>query len=70
MKLNVAFNEQGKILAAAEEGADQPAEMPGVTVAELDVPREFEGREALEFMHLLRVDVRGRKLTRGASSND
>jgi hypothetical protein len=70
MKLYVAYNEQGRILAAAEEGADQPAEMPGANVAELDVPDEFESAELMDFMHLLRVDVKGRRLMRGTSSSD
>jgi hypothetical protein len=69
MKVYVAYNEGGRILAAAEQGADQPAEMPGVTVAELDVPAEFENAEPMEFMHLLQVDVEGRRLTRGTSGS-
>ena len=68
MKLHVAYNQHGRILAAAEQGADQPAAMPGVTIAELDVPAEFEKGKPIEFLHLLRVDVTKRKLIKQTSS--
>jgi len=65
MRFHVAYNQNGRILAAAEEGADQPAAMAGTTVETLEVPAEFEDAEPLEFFHRLRVDVRERKLIRG-----
>jgi hypothetical protein len=65
MRFHVAYDQHGRILAAAEQDADQPAEMPGVTIAELDVPEEFENTDPIEFLHLLRVDVRERRLVRG-----
>jgi hypothetical protein len=64
MRLHVAYDRHGRILAAAQEDADQPAEMSGVTVTELDVPAEFEGAEPHEFLHLLDVDVDQRRLVR------
>lgn len=66
MKFHVAYNQQGRILAAAAEGADQPAAMPGVTIATLDVPEEFAKAEPIEFVHRLRVDPKQRKLIKGA----
>ncbi len=35
---------------------------PGGSVAELDVPSEFDGKKFEEFVHLLHVDVDARKL--------
>lgn len=62
MKLHVAYNHNGRILAAAEEGSDQPAHGEGVTIAEMEVPAELAKRKPAEFMHLLRVDVAKKKL--------
>jgi hypothetical protein len=64
MKLHVAYDQRGRILAAAEQEADQPAEMPGLTVAEIDVPPEFEKTELSELLPLVRVDVAQRRLRR------
>jgi hypothetical protein len=64
MKLHVAHNSEGRILAAAVEEGDQPATMPGVTVTELEVPAEFGNADPTEFLHLLHVDVKERKLIR------
>jgi hypothetical protein len=41
--------------------------MPGVTVAELEVPAEFDQQDSAEFLHRLRVDVEQRKLVVGPS---
>jgi hypothetical protein len=64
MILHVAFDRHGTILAASAEGADQPAEAPGVTVAGIGTPAEFEDADPTDFIHLLRVDVEGRRLVR------
>lgn len=50
MKLHIAYDQRGRILAAADQGAGQPAEMPGLTVAEVDVPPEFEKIELSELL--------------------
>ena len=62
MKLHVAYDQHGRILAIATQDGDRPAEMPGVTVAELNVPAEFEKLEPHKFFHLLRVDVHKKEL--------
>jgi hypothetical protein len=67
MKVNVAYDHHGRIMAAGEVGpgaGDKPVARPGVSVAELDVPAEFEGKKLGEFMHLVHVDTAGRKLVR------
>ncbi len=64
-KLVVAYDEQGRIVAAAgpgPRGADRPADRPGITVGELDVPDEFAEADIETFVHRLRVDVAGRRL--------
>ncbi len=66
MKLYVAHDESGRIHAAAEVGpkgaGDRPVPRPGMSVVELEVPKEFSGSKLSEFMHRLHVDVRTRKL--------
>ena len=64
MKLHVAYDQDGKILAAvkAEPGGDRFVAQPGVTLAELDVPTEFEQAEFTSFVHLLHVDVGQQRL--------
>jgi len=66
MKLYVAHNEQGVIVAAAEVGrkgtGDQPVAKPGISVAEFDVPNEFADKKLSEYLHSLQVDVGARKL--------
>ena len=64
-KLVVAYDEHGRIVAAAgtgPRGADRPAERPGITVGELDVPDEFADADMETFVHRLQVDVRERVL--------
>jgi hypothetical protein len=61
----VAYDERGRIVAAAEvgpRGADRPVERPGITVEELDVPDEFADAKIETFLHRLHVDVRERRL--------
>jgi hypothetical protein len=67
MKVHVLHDQHGEILGAAEigpDGGDKPVARPGLSVAELDVPPEFEGKKLGDFMHLIHVDVAGRKLVR------
>jgi hypothetical protein len=68
MKVNVAYDQHGRILGAGEVGAqgagDKPVARSGVSIAELDVPSEFEGKKLGDFMHLVHVDVAGRRLVR------
>jgi hypothetical protein len=66
MKLNIAYDQNGRIIAAAEvgpkEAGDQIAAQPGVSVAELEVPKEFDGQKLSDYVHRLDVDVGARKL--------
>ena len=68
MKLHVAYDKQGKIAAAAESGpkgaGDKPVAQPDINVAEMDVPEEFNGKNLGEFLHLLHVDVKSRRLSK------
>jgi hypothetical protein len=68
MKLHVAYDQNGRIVGAAEvdpKGAgDKPVAQPGVSVAELDVPKEFHGKNFSEYLHHLHVDVGARKLVK------
>ena len=64
MKFHVAYDQDGRILAASTEDGDKPDAMPGVTVAEFDVPAEFAKAKPDEFFHQLHVDVRQRKLVK------
>jgi hypothetical protein len=68
MKFYVAHDEHGRILAAAQEGSDQPDSMPGVSVTEMEIPAELEEADPEEFFHLLHVDVKQRKLIKRNSS--
>ncbi len=65
MKLRVAYNQHGEILAATEGGShgDQIVAQPGVTVADLDVPSQFEKAKLDDFVHRLHVDVHQKRLT-------
>jgi hypothetical protein len=64
MKLRIAYNQHGEILAATQGGsqADQIVAPPGVTVAELDVPTKFEKAKFEDFVHRLHVDVHKKQL--------
>jgi hypothetical protein len=64
MKLRIAYNQHGEILAATEGGAhaDQIVAPPGVTVEELDVPSKFEKAKFEDFVHRLHVDVHKKQL--------
>jgi hypothetical protein len=66
MKLHIIYDKQGRILGAAVAGikgaSDIPVPRPGTTAAELEVPKEFVGKEPSEFLHRLHVDVKAQKL--------
>jgi hypothetical protein len=65
MKLHVAYDQHGNIVAAAEVGpkgsGDQPVTRSGISVAELEVPKEF-ATSVSEHLPRLHVDVKARKL--------
>jgi hypothetical protein len=66
MNIHVVHDQNGRIVGAAEVGpkgaGDKPVPKPGMSVAELEVPKEFANKKASEFLHLLHVDVGARKL--------
>jgi hypothetical protein len=66
MKLYVAHDEKGRILAAAEAGkkgaGDRPVPRPGMSVVELEVPKELADSKLSDFAHRLQVDVAAKKL--------
>jgi hypothetical protein len=66
MKLHVAYDQHGRILAAAEAGVkgagDKPVAKLGMSVAELEVPHEFASTKLHEYVHRLHVDVGAKKL--------
>jgi hypothetical protein len=66
VKLHVAFDQHGNIVAAAEAGVkgagDKPLAKPGLKVGEMEVPKEFSGKKFHEYVHRLHVDVGAEKL--------
>lgn len=66
MKIHVAYDQDGRILAAAESGpkgaGDRPVGGIGVNVAELEVPTELANTSFGEHVHRLHVDVATKKL--------
>jgi hypothetical protein len=66
MKLHVAYDKIGKIVAAGEIGpkgaGDKPVAQPDISVAEMEVPEEHSGKKLSEYLHRLRVDVGAQKL--------
>ena len=71
MKLQVAYDSQGRILtvvprAITKSGPTVSVEpRDGAEIGEFDVPKEFEGNQLNEFVHLLRVDTKGKRLIAG-----
>jgi hypothetical protein len=60
VKLHVAYDQTGTIVAAAEvgeDGGDRIEPRPGQTVADLDIPGEAGQSPAGEYVHRLRVDT-------------
>jgi hypothetical protein len=66
MELSVAYDAQGKILAAIEIDPKSPVrphiQMDNASVRNLAVPVEFRGKKLHEFLPNLRVDVAVHKL--------
>jgi hypothetical protein len=68
MKIHVAYDQDGRLLAAVlQPGANAGptihlAPQAGADLAELDAPAQFEGKRLDEFMHLLRVDTAAKRL--------
>jgi hypothetical protein len=66
MKLRVAYDREGRIIAAAEvsaeSGVDSVAPREDLSVVEADVPEEFANSTFAEFVTLLRMDVQTGKL--------
>jgi hypothetical protein len=61
MEIAVAYDAEGKILAAVEIDPSSPArphiEINHASVENFAVPAEFHGMKLHEFLHHLRVDV-------------
>jgi hypothetical protein len=68
MKLHLAYDTQGRILAAVPRpgpGAGPSLSLPaqaGAEVADFDPPAEFAGKHPREFLHRLRVDIKSKRL--------
>lgn len=60
MKIHIAYDNSGKILAAVESVSPiqaRPEVKQGVSVSEFEVPAKFSGKKLQEYLHRLRVDV-------------
>jgi hypothetical protein len=68
MKISVAYDNHGKILAAFAMESSSPIrahpEIENASVEDLEVPAEFHGRKLHEFLHHLHVDVVTRRLVK------
>ena len=68
MKIAVAYDKQGKILAALTilpgHRLRPHVEAEGTSSAEIEVPSEFDGKRLHEFLHHLRVDTETRRLVK------
>jgi hypothetical protein len=67
MKLYIAFDRAGRIIAAGEagpDGGDRPDEQPGLTVAEMDLPEDVTAEGVEEFLGSSVVDVQAQSLQR------
>ena len=65
MRVHVAHDKHGRIIAAAETGkggGDILVARPGATVAELELPEKFADVKLSESLHLLRVDTKSKRL--------
>jgi hypothetical protein len=71
MQLHVAYDAQGRILTAVllvSAGSAPTLSIgpkQGTEIADLDIPKEFEGKPLSDFVHLLRVDVKAKRLVAG-----
>jgi hypothetical protein len=68
MKIHIAYDTHGRILAAVPRPsitsgpALSIAAQQGVEVGDFAAPAEFEGKHPREFLHMLRVDTKGKRL--------
>jgi hypothetical protein len=64
MKLHIAYDQNGRIVGAAEVGLlrDRPVAKPGVSVAELEVPSHLKHLALHEIVKQSVVDPQSRKL--------
>jgi hypothetical protein len=72
MRLHVAFDQDGRIVGAAQagpDGGDPPSEQPGLTVAEFEVPTDLEKAGMEQCLRSLVVDVKQKKLKQKSSSS-
>ena len=65
MRVNVVYDHQGRILAAAEvaEGGDLPIPEPDERVAEFELPSELAEMALHEIVSRAEVDVEANQLT-------
>ncbi len=68
MKVHVAYDTNGRILTAVARAGAGPTvsaeAKQGVEVGDFDVPAEFEGKRLREFLHLLRIDTKAKRLVK------
>jgi hypothetical protein len=69
MKVHIAYDSDGRILTAVPRTGAGPTvsaeAKQGVEVGDFDVPEGFEGKHLREFLHLLRIDTKGKRLVVG-----
>jgi hypothetical protein len=66
MKIHVAYDKHGRILAATEAKSDRIVSPTGAALAEFDVPAKFEKAVFTDFVHLLQVDLSQKRLVEGS----
>lgn len=70
MKIHLAYDANGTILTAVPRtGATSGrtlsiAPQPGAEIADFDAPEEFAEKQFHEFVHLLRVDTKTKRLAK------
>ena len=68
MKIHVAYDHHGRILAAVLQPGQNSAPrvrfaaQPGASIGDFDVPPEFEGKRLSEFLDLLSVNGAEKRL--------
>jgi hypothetical protein len=66
MRIHAVYGSDGRILTAFPHSDATPtvgaAPKPGVEAGDFDVPKEFDGKHPREFLHRMRVDVKGKRL--------
>jgi hypothetical protein len=62
-KIHITHGHDGKIIAASEsKNHARPVHEEGLTKGEFEVPAKFADKKMHEYVHLLAVDVAGRRL--------